>query len=379
MDVRRRTIPRSARKSTVSDTRPAAPTTPQKGYAPVFDTGSALPPLRTGVEAISPVTVEPAVCYGSAPQTAVAWLPDALTAGNRAVAVVGSGDGGPSADLLSYYHVHVDKDSVVATMANSISHPGKVRALAIAGDLLVAGSSDGTLRIVMDDRLQDVTSLDDPIAAVCAANGQLCAFSSGGVLAVTDVETQNTEETRAQSVGFRAACTSGAQVVSAGSTGEIDVWDLREMNVRQKLKCTAKCARPLCVASDAAQPHIVVAGLASGELCMWDRRNEDTLPVSRVQLHDGYMWDVNVVDSRAGLLLSAGEDSDVWLMDFGAAATRSAGDASEHWRAQITQSDVRNVAAQNKDPVNAVAAHPVADLYAFASDSAAVTFGTLYN
>lgn len=379
MNVRRRTTPRSARANTIGETRLAPTSTPHKGYAPTFDSGVALPPLRTGIEAISPTTVEPAKCYGSAPLTTVKWLPDGLAAGNNAVAVVGSGDGGPGADVLSYYHVHVDDNSVVANIAKTYSHPGKVRALAVAGDLLVAGSSDGTLRIVLDDRLQDICTLENSLTSVCVANGQLCGFGSDGVMAVTDMETQNTEIIRGDAIGFRAACTSGAQVVSAGATGEIGVWDLRTLSVNQKLKCTAKGARPLCVTSDAAQPHIILAGLANGELCMWDRRNEESFPVSRVRLHEGYIWDVHVVDSRAGLLLSCGEDSDVWLMDFNAAAMRGHGDSSEHWRAQITQSDVRNIAAKNSHPVNAVAAHPVADLYAYACDSASVTFGTLYN
>jgi hypothetical protein len=56
-------------------------------------------------------------------------------------------------------------------------------------------------------------------------------------------------------------------------------------------------------------------------------------------------------------------------------------ESGEIWRAELAMGDVRNVAVEASTTlgVNAVDAHPQADLFAYAGDSAAVTFGSLYS
>lgn len=424
MDSHRRTVPRSARRARsakavqegVGDWGIAV--TPSGGehtrYAPSFDMKSpaaasdALPPIRTGVEAISPQCCEPTIMFSTAPLTRVRWLP---IAGREAVAVAGSGDGGPEMDGVSFYVVRTEKRAVEARLARAVRHTGKVNDIAVSRTtgLLYCGSSDGSLRTMLsyswdenDVQLHDVIKFPEKglkhesIMGVAPLEGRQCfAFGACGSLVAADIEKGRTLFTidHADSVGFRAGGAvdpdGGFEAVAAGSSGDISVWDCRvggDLSARTAvLKHNGTGVLPLCVAVDATQPNFVLGGTAAGELAIWDRRGGDGYPLSRIALHDGFVWDVRVVTSRPGLLLSCGEDASVWLMDFGAAAARAAIDGwretGECWRAQLTQSDLRNVSAQIPATlgVNSVCAHPSADLYAYTSDSASVTFGSLYS
>lgn len=418
----RRTVPRSARRNvapadvTPKDTPQQRPQ--QQRYAPAFDAAAspaerALPPIRTGVEAIAPPSQEPSVVFAPAPLTAVRWLP---VGGRQAVAAVGSGDGGPGMDFMTLYAVRAEKGALESSAVRQLRHPGKVMGIAVSktANAMFVGSSDGTVRAVDSNRwddedadLVDVARLPkrdegryEAVMGVAPLSGHyVAALGSEGSLMVADAESCAAIYTldACDAVGFRAAVAvdadSGSEVISAGASGEVSLWDTRIAGktraCSQTLRHPATGMLPVSVTVDAAQPHFVLAGTASGELAIWDRRGGDGFPLSRVALHDGFMWDVRVVSStRPGLLLSCGEDASVWLMDFAAAAGRGAMgsaadswcDTGEFWRAQLTQSDLRNVGARYSSMlgINSVDAHPRADLFAFVSDSGCASFGSLY-
>lgn len=388
-------------------------------YVPEFDssrpTGAhgevhALPPIRTGVEAILPQVCKPHVVYAKSPLTCVRWLP---SPGADAVAVVGTGDGACEQDRLYFHSVHMERDAVVSRPPRELAHPGKVNDIAtsrVSGTAFFA-SSDGCVRSLPADHwgrpnasLARVVQLptigvraEAAVGVAPLAGGHVMAFGASGTLVIGDPASgeEVAHLPAADAVGFRAAAAvdpdGGRLAIAAGSSGDVTVWDSR---ARTRASACAHTLRhplrgtlPLCVGVDATQPNFVIAGTASGELCVWDRRGVDALPLSRVAVHDGFVWDVQVVPSRPGLLLSCGEDAAVWLMDYGNAAKRAPtgtlGDswleAGEYWRAQLTQSDLRDVAASPMLGINSVCAHPQADLYAYTSDSASVTFGSLYN
>lgn len=388
-------------------------------YVPEFDSSrtaaahgdvQALPPIRTGVEAIHPQICKPHVVYAKAPLTCVRWLP---ASGADAVAVVGTGDGACEEDMLYFHSVHMDRGAVVSRPPRELEHPGKVNDIAtsrVSGTAFFA-SSDGGVRCLPTEHWSHPDASLEPVAELPAyglrpeaavgvaplAGGSVMAFGASGTLIVADPNLGEdvAHIANADAVGFRSAAPvdpdGGFLAAAAGSSGEVTVWDsrgrTRDSACAHALRHPVRGTLPLCVAVDATQPNFVIAGTASGELCIWDRRGVDKFPLSRVAVHDGFVWDVQVVASRPGLLLSCGEDASVWLMDYGNAAKRAPtgtlGDswleAGEYWRAQLTQSDLRDVSPLNMLGINSVCAHPQADLYAYTSDSASVTFGSLYN
>lgn len=426
MEGIRRTIPRSARRTqTRRDTSQYAttPRTPAshpnsnvfspERYAPSFTSSrkgsaktepQALPPIRTGVEALSPSPSVPTLSYASAPLTTVRWLP-ALD--RDAIAAVGTGDGAPDADFLSLYRVHTKGGDVVATAARDIDHSGKVLRLASssASGTLFVGSSDGSIRVLPlgtweTADLETISMMPKRAArpeivtgVAPVVNNRIAALGGDGTFIVLDVE-QGAEVSRAEMadpVGFydgtAVDADAGYEVVSAGAGCEVCVWDTRIIQTGrgnvQTLGHPVPGVATRCVTTDPAQPHFVIGGTRNGELCTWDRRGTEPFPLNRVAMHDGVVWETRVVSSsKPGLLLSCGEDSKVWLMDFAAAASRDTAlgsESGEFWRSMITQSDVRNVVGwDNTLGINGVDAHATADLYAYTSDSGAVAFGCLY-
>lgn len=425
MEGIRRTIPRSARRtpsrrdpSHFSNTQAPSPyqqnpLTPER-YAPAFRGSSitpvkaepqVLPAIRTGVEVLSPPSTEPVLAYASAPLTTVRWLP---APGREAVAAVGSGDGGPGRDFLSLYKVYASGGIVSANMSREFDHSGKILRLATsaASDALFVGSSDGGVRSLRLDSWEE-SDLECvyrmPKRAVRAeavsglaplAGNRVAALGGDGTLVVIDVEQSRAigKAEMADPVGFYDGAAvdaeAGNEVVSAGAGGEVTIWDSRIIGTGrgsiQTLEHPAVGITTRCVTTDAAQPHFVIGGTRNGEICAWDRRGKEPYPLNRVSMHDGVVWETRVVSSsKPGLLLSCGEDSKVWLIDFAAAAGREAVlgcESGEFWRATITQSDVRNIVGWDSVlGINGVDAHGTADLYAYTSDSGAVAFGSLYS
>lgn len=419
MDGFRRTIPRSARRGPPKrETLDPVNTTPQLSVTPKTHTpgasggryvpnfqGSAtksevltqLPAIRTGVEAIYP-SKEPVIVYTPAPLTCVRWLP---YGGRAAIAAVGSGDGGY--DSVSLYGVTSESTGVHCQLEREIDHNGKVYKIGISeldGSMFTA-SSDGWVRCMAEGKwedenegLQDVVRLsevcgrEEGVVGVAIVGQSVVAAGEHGSLCVADVESGETWGRQFDDVGFHdvvAVDGNGSQVVTAGGC-EVAVWDIRTGSSAGLRHPTTVPA--MSVAVDKGQPHFIMAGLRNGEVCVWDRRGVESYPVNRMQLHEGPVWDVGVVSSsKAGLLLCCGEDGMVWLVDFAAAgyrggigsAERSWYDRGEFWRAQVKQSDLRNVVGSNDVlGINSVNSHASADLFSYTSDSGSVAFGCLY-
>jgi len=109
----------------------------------------------------------------------------------------------------------------------------------------------------------------------------------------------------------------------------------------------------------------------------WDRRKEE-FPVSSTAPHNGQVWDVRVVNSRPGMLLSCGEDGSVLSWDFLQAAQRGVG-AEEYWTAEMTAAELKQLALGKTLGVNAVDVHEKGDLVAYATDSSTLCFTSLTN
>lgn len=399
MEGIRRTVPRSARR--VRRETPSQLTTYPKlqdvipeRYAPSFQTKEEpqqLPPIRTGVEVLSPPTTQPYVAFASAPLSAVRWLSHT---GRTALAVVGSGCGGGAKDFLTVYGVFADHGMIRGSLEREMCHEGRVTKLATGKGILYVGSSDGGVRMLRTSEWSKgelrvggrLTSRgrEEGVAGLAPLGRKVCAFGEHGSIGVVDVE-KGVEECwmMCDAVGFVDAeavdSESGYLVVGAGRSGEIGVWDLRGgSEVVQRLGHEDDV--PSCVTVDAAQGNFVIGGVRNGEVCVWDRRMGGS-PLSRARIHDGMVWEVRVVaSSKPGLLLSGGEDGRVWLMDYAAAACRGgSGGTGEFWRATMTQSDLRNVGGDGGMGVNGIDGHATADLYAYTTDSGSVSFGSLYS
>jgi hypothetical protein len=374
---------------------------------------ASLPRTRVGADAPPPHTsCPPDVLFASAPLTRVRWL---HVGGRDAVAAVGSGDGGPGADMITLYAVRTDASSggLQSRIVRTMEHAGKVADLSTSGGFaaLLVGSSDGHVRALGSDEgeagLRDIVALPkcgsgrEPVTGVAPlAPRAVAAVGANGTLVSADVETGREISgvvQRGDAIGFRGCAAvdpqGGHEVVTAGASGVVCVWDVRAAGKTQRpaqtLRHPESRSSPICVTVDASQPHFTVAGTSAGEIGIWDRRGGDGFPLNRVTMHEGFVWDSRVVaSSRPGLLVSCGEDARVWLMDFAAAAGHGASggaaagwrQAGEFWRAELAESDVRSLSAAAGATlgVNSVDAHPRADLFAYTTDSAAVTFGRLW-
>lgn len=404
-------------------------------YAPSFSNAPQATPSpgpgkdgHLGSTAAFPKTVMPSTLYSPvthfapAPLSSVRWIPTTQTA----IAAVGSADGTPAADSVSLYSVESGEEGVSAALAARLLHPGRVHGMCAPtdGPALLVASSDGGIRAFRNSDAAKIDAGDSTegmelvelgwmpktaagreaaTGVAMLSHGRFCCVGAAGTLFVSSLEgAAGSTVQRGDAVGFRGVAAvdpegAGDEVVAAGASGTASIWDFRTGGSSGKGGAPAQVLRHPNVAAsmlgvtvDAAQPHFVLAGTNVGEVCIWDRRGGDGFPLNRIALHSGYVWDVRVVSSsRPGLLLSCGEDAGVWLMDFAAAAGRGAvggvaatwRETGEFWRAEVGESDVRNVASDGGRMlgINSVDAHPYADLFAYASDSAAITFGSLYS
>lgn len=350
----------------------------------------------------------PLVVYESAPLSMVRWIE--VEGASDAIAVVGTADGGPDADCLSTYAVRLSGNVVEAERVNAISHNGRVTDIVPWSErrTLLTASSDGHVRGIPYEALGDSLETLRPVCTLpktargresvmgvaALPNDHIVAVGSGGTLQVADVETGEvlTSVQSADAIGFRSCNAEFGQgsceFVTVGGSGVCAVWDERTFGSSREpvsqLRHPNPTASPVRAAVDHGKSHFVLAGTTIGEVAIWDRRSGESSPINRISIHDGFIWDVRVlVNPGPGLLLSCGEDGSVWLMDFGAASARhpfGTASAVEPWRAELTEGDVRNISSSVGKTlgVNSVDAHPEADLIAYASDSAVVSFGSLY-
>lgn len=426
MSSRRKTIPRSLIREglTASPTPPKQETRDyqsirdgprQQNFARRMSPVDAVETSRGSLRLSQlPVTWKcaPETVFMPAPLNIVRWL---RTSGKEAMLAVGSADGGPDADNISLHAVRATSDGIETRTTQKLQHSGKVTDLSMTSDTtaIISSSSDGLIRGVRADEFDETSSVAlfdiaafpntalhrEPAMGVCRnVSPSVATVGASGTVMLADIETCSVTEhiRRGDAIGFRGCSAidpDGAhEIVTAGASGITGVWDVRSAG-RTKSPCQFlrhpnPAATSFGLSVDPSQSHFVMAGTSVGEVVIWDRRS-DEFPLNRITLHDGIVWDTRVVTcGKPGLCLTCGEDAKVWLMDFGSAASRSVvggaawtwRDQGEYWRSELNESDVVNIAASTGTTlgVNSVDAHPDSDLFAYVSDSATVTIGSLF-
>lgn len=397
MEGIRRTIPRSARRDSTRNDRLSFlsqhPITSEANrYVPEFSGRESGAMSRfTDVKQIEVqprTSPDPVYCFNSAPQRSVRWMP---TAANHAIAVVGSADG--EEDFLTFYAVTAKPDVEVKCIREA-AHSGEINKLCVTEDSQIfTASSNGTIYTTSgkEDETSAMRKVYDMekhgkvegISSVARTSIGLVAGGVHGSLMIIDIETGQASGLQFDEVGFRDLISvdeCGSEIITAGC--DVAVWDVRSGD-RIDLNHPGKGVAT-CVATDPGQPHFVMGGMRHGELVIWDRRS-DSVPLNRVGLHCGPMWDLGVVSSyRAGMLLCCGEDGNVNLVDFAAAGDRGGFgsierafcEQGEFWRSSVLPSDVASI-AHEPFAINGVSSHRDAALFAYATDSGTVGFARL--
>mmetsp|Transcript_22599 Transcript_22599/g.90575 ORF Transcript_22599/g.90575 Transcript_22599/m.90575 type:complete len:402 (-) Transcript_22599:1797-3002(-) len=301
-------------------------------------------------------------------------------------AVVGSAEGEPGEDFVRIYE---DGENGI-DLKHECVHPGKVFDLEVTiGDRnsVLCASSDGTVRLYLNSKsaMERVGAFPrGEAAAGVAALSERAAAGAGseGSIAVMDIETgvASAERAGGDGIGIRAASRlTSDDFATAGISGFVSLWDCRQglSAPSQRLRYPRSRAALLCIDADRAQTHYVFCGTDMGEVVCWDRRKEE-FPVSSTAPHNGQVWDVRVVNSRPGMLLSCGEDGSVLSWDFLQAAQRGVG-AEEYWTAEMTAAELKQLALGKTLGVNAVDVHEKGDLVAYATDSSTLCFTSLTN
>ncbi|PXF47855.1 Nucleoporin Nup43 [Gracilariopsis chorda] len=392
----RRTIPRSARRAPVkSEPAPASSktfsTTEPNRYVPDFnakanETASEMPLVAKHPQ--PQMITPPLITVTSAAQNCIRWLPNVS---EDAVGVIGSGDG--ENDFLTFYSVtakeELDYKSIV-----EVAHEGKVNKISVTdeGQVYTASSTGSVYTISGLDphkktlhKICDIEKFGKPESVSSVASSAIGLVAAGvhGSLMIIDNNTGQVSSLQFDEVGFRDLISvdeRGTEIVTAGC--DIAVWDVRSGD-RTDLIHPGKCVAT-CVGIDPGQPHFVMGGMRNGELAIWDRRS-DSLPFNRIGLHSGPIWDLGVVSSsRAGMLLSCGEDGNVNLVDFTKAGDRGGFgsieqafcDQGEFWRAGLSLADITSVTREAL-AVNSVNSHRSAALFAYATDGGVLGFGNL--
>ncbi|KAI0564842.1 WD40/YVTN repeat-like containing protein [Gracilaria domingensis] len=395
MDGLRRTIPRSARRAPMKvepKQSPSSLASPGSRYVPDFNPEAREPsltlPLLTKhtVQALS--TRPPAVSFTAATQTCVRWLPNEA---EHAIALAGSGDG--EQDTLTFYGVTA-RQEVAYEKVQELPHKGKVNKICVTdeGQIFTASSAGSIYTLSGADpskavtrKVYDMEKLGkmESIASVAYSSVGLIAAGVQGSLMIVDISTGKASGLQFDEVGFRDLISvdeRGTEIITAGC--DVAVWDVRSGD-RTDLTHPGKSIAT-CVCTDPGQPQFVMGGMRNGELVIWDRRS-DSIPLNRIGLHSGPIWDLGVVSSsRAGLLLACGEDGHVRMVDFACAGDRGGFgsmertycDQGEFWRARVSPQDISNLARETM-AVNSVDAHRSAALFAYATDAGVVGFGSL--
>lgn len=379
-------------------------------YSPVAH-GNELPTdITRSIQRYEHVHILPETTFMHAPLGTVRWM----QSDHEALLAVGSADGTPKSDFLAICAAQITREGMQTCLRHKIVHSGKVTDLSPSSDAvcLATSSTDGLIRGLRENDMHRSSSVGlfdiagfphsglrrEAAKGVCRLiSPSIVGVGASGTIVVADVERCVATDSiaRGDAVGFHACCAidpdGGNEILTAGASGVTGVWDFRAAGRArspcQFLRHPNPAASSFGVTADSSQSHFVMAGTSVGEIVVWDRRN-DEYPINRIKLHDGIVWDARVLTSaRPGMILTCGEDAKVWLVDFAAAASRGliGGPVStwhtsgEHWRAEVTEADVVNIAASAGTTlgVNSVDAHPESDLFAYVSDSASLIVGTL--
>ena len=423
MNGYRRSIPRSVRRTPAVKQE----STPKLGaglfdkeeisparYVPEFsrrgrqsfnDNVLSVPSQETPTK-IEPTEIEKSnsvVEFSGLPLTSIRWLPGG---GRSAIAAVGTGHG-EGEDYISFYSVSKDMGLLRTRLAHELNHKGKVMKLAVSerDEMVYSASSDGGIRGVRVNDIEEedlnfelmdiahtskVCQSSERMTSIAAIHRTAIATGDEGSILVVDIESGSTDViSQADDAGFRdVACAdeSGKEILTAGGC-KVSVWDIRARTDLELQYDTGDI--PLCVAVDPGQPHFVMAGFRNGGILLWDQRGTDKNPMNEAVIHNGPVWDLGVVSgNKAGLLLSCGEDANVWLLDFASAASRLSVEnvaqpwynQGEFWRATLSGNDVSNMTrVPGHLGINSVHAHTSADLFAYTTDSGSIAFSCLFS
>lgn len=110
---------------------------------------------------------------------------------------------------------------------------------------------------------------------------------------------------------------SPKEVLSINSTGQLKLWDTRQINSEkaQKVLTLSGNACPLLsVDEHPNQPHIVVTGHGDGVVGIWDTRQEKA-PVTLIDAHEAEVWQVKFHSMYPDNLFTCSEDGSCWFWE----------------------------------------------------------------
>lgn len=346
------------------------------------------------------VGVIPSFC--AATQMAVRWVGHP---GRDAIAVAGSSDG--IVDQLSVFAVRTDTSgSLTKELRRTILHNGRVAALASSGSdgLLVSASVHGTVSVLTDVEHSELEIISSPkndtfsrdgAVDLCLLDSQVCVAGERGSLYLIPLDEQgrssqisNPEQTSDSTLRAISAVDVATPLVAAAGANGVTIWDFRDRQETTRLISRAnQCIS--AVTTDISQPHFVLGGSINGVVYTWDRRMSSGSrcpPLTYAHIHQGPVWDISIANAgRPGRVLTCGEDGSICLADFGAANLRNTENgwnySGNFWSNDVDDIDISRVYGDkyNGLGINSVDAHFSAELFAFASDSAIVGFGKLYD
>jgi len=318
------------------------------------------------------------VIYLSSPVHVIRWVPDA----EQPILFAATCADEPGTDFVATFTL--DTQNHCAHQVARCPHPGGVQALVTVGQRFVSGSSSGYIALseVDGSNLRGIGRLEaSGCAALVALDGatSLAAVGDNGSIASIDLSTQQvvlSDEKLDQSLfGCSAAASLHAsEVVVAGCAPHLEIIDLRRRpsTMGERLFHPNPNMSFESIAVDPAQPTVVFAGSSAGELAIWDRRMGQ-MPFARYLLHDGPLWDVRIIPSIAGRLVTAGEDGTVLIWNFGFNPIFGSSHRQGPWNAELSTEDVYRVADSGSFAFNSVDPHPQSGLLAFGSDNGSLT------
>lgn len=153
----------------------------------------------------------------------------------------------------------------------------------INGQEIITGGEDGRINVLHIDRKDPVCTLDN--------------MDSSNITGLQYI--------------------SSKEVLSINSTGQLKIWDTRNLTSEkpQKVLTLSGNACPLLsVDKHPNQPHIVVTGHGDGVIGIWDTRQEKS-PVTLIDAHSAEVWQVKFHTMYPDNLFTCSEDGSCWFWD----------------------------------------------------------------